>query len=225
MRSRSEQHFNARAGKWQTAGFLLELQADQPVDWAELFPAGRTKLPVEVEIGIGKGTFLLQRAKQRPEVNLLGVEYARAYAAYSADRLRRAGLVNAKVICCDAGPLVEQFPDASVQRVFILFPDPWPKRKHHRRRLIQVSLFRELWRKLMIGGQLVIVTDHAGYFRHIRRAADLVEGFLQTEVPELSEDANHVTGTNFEVKYAREGRTIHKIALMKYPYRGLGGCT
>lgn len=219
MRSRSEQHVSSAGRKWQPGGVLLDLPTDRALDWAEVFPTRREAppaRPVEIEIGIGKGTFLLNRACRRPEVDLLGIEYARAYAVYAADRIRRAGMNNARVVCTDAGPFVTRaIPDASVQRAFILFPDPWPKTRHHRRRLIQVPFLRQVRRILQPGGQMLIVTDHGGYFQHICQAVGLSKGWRRIPFPELIEDGEHVVATNFEIKYAREGRIIHKLALMK----------
>jgi tRNA (guanine-N7-)-methyltransferase len=173
--------------------------------------------PVEVEIGTGKGTFLLARATARPEVNFLGIEWARAYAIYAADRFRRAGLTNVRMIRCDASHLFKLcLGDRCLWRVHIYFPDPWPKRKHHHRRLIQRAFVEEVRRVLKPGGQFVIVTDHQEYFRHIEGVVTQVAGLAAAPMPRMSDRAGEVVGTNFERKYIAQGRPFYKLARIRY---------
>jgi tRNA (guanine-N7-)-methyltransferase len=203
--------------KWDTAGVLLPDEAAlQPLDFAALFP-DRPDRPVEIEIGVGKGTFLLARAGQRPELNFLGLEYARSYAYYAADRIRRAGLGNVKILCADAGPfLPTALADGSVWRLHVYFPDPWPKRRHRRRRLIQPDFVDQVRRVLKPGGQFLIVTDHREYFEHMRRVLTDAAGFATIPFPRLLDGDEHIVGTNFEKKYIEEGRAFYRIALVKY---------
>jgi tRNA (guanine-N7-)-methyltransferase len=101
--------------------------------------------------------------------------------------------------------------------VHIYFPDPWPKRKHHRRRTIQPKFVRELWRILQPGGQLLIKTDHRDYFEWMRRVLWDAEGFARTPFPKVvSEEDPGMVGTNFERKYIEEGRSFYSMALLKY---------
>lgn len=173
--------------------------------------------PVEVEIGTGKGTFLLARAAARPEMNFLGVEWARAYAIYAADRFRRAGLTNVRMIRCDAAHLFKVcLGDRSLWRVHVYFPDPWPKRKHHHRRLIQQAFVEEVRRVLRPGGQLVIVTDHQEYFRHIQGVISQVGGLAAAPMPRMADREGEVVGTNFERKYIAQGRSFYKLARLRY---------
>lgn len=216
MRPESAKQLRGRGGdKWKTAGVLLdEALAAGPVDLREIFGNNR---PVELEIGSGKGTFILARAGARPEVNFLGLEYARAYAAYCADRLRRAGLTNARMLRAEAAHFFKVcLPGACLMRVHVYFPDPWPKRKHHRRRLIQPSFIAEVRRVLQPGGQFIVVTDHFDYFRHIRRVLHNAPGFVRIAMPRMTDAAGELTGTNFERKYIAQGRPFYATALMRY---------
>ena len=223
MRPGSTGHLARRPKeKWDPATILLpEAAAKGPVDLKALFGNSR---PVEIEIGTGKGTFLLARAAARPEVNFLGIEWARAYAAYAADRFRRAGLTNVRVIRCDASHF---FPvclaDRGVWRVHVYFPDPWPKRRHHRRRLIQPAFVRQVRRVLRPGGQLIIVTDHLDYFRHIEAAVKQVPGLASVPMPRMADrqgategPVRELVGTNFERKYIAQGRPFYSLVRMRY---------
>jgi len=216
MRSGSPKHLShGQTGKWDTSGVLLEDSiAAGPLDPRELFDNDR---PIELEIGSGKGTFLLARAANRPDLNFIGIEWARSYCEYAADRIRRAHLENVRMLRADAGAFVRDcLPDASLWRVHIYFPDPWPKLKHHRRRLIQSPFVAEVHRVLRIGGQLLAVTDHAGYFQQIRRVLDAAQGFVRTPMPKMAGEDGELVGTNFERKYIAQGRPFYARALMRY---------
>lgn len=206
---------HGRGGTWDAGGVLLnESIALGSADLGAIFGNAR---PVEMEIGTGKGTFLLARAAARAELNFLGIEQARAYCHYAADRVRRAGLHNVRMLRADAGHFLQAcVPDASLWRVHVYFPDPWPKRRHLRRRLIQRAFLSEVRRTLKPGGQLIIVTDHQGYFIHIRRILDEMPGFVRIGFPKMAGDEDELVGTNFERKYIVRGRAFYWAARMRY---------
>ena len=205
------------------AGVLLDPAiAEGHIELPAIFGNSR---PVEIEIGSGKGTFLLQRAADRPEINLLGIEWLAGYAALAADRAVRADLKNIRLLCADAekvfaeslsdnsvkkGP-AESLSNGSVQRVHIYFPDPWPKRRHAERRLIKSGFLQNLRRVLRQGGTLHLVTDHETYFRHMQRVVGNAEGFTVIASPEAFQ-----VGSNFEKKYITEGREFHAITAIRY---------
>jgi len=220
MRSESPKHLahGEQSDKWNTAGVLIDPPGEGPVDLAEVFANRR---PVEIEIGTGKGTFLLARAAARPELNFLGIEWARAYCHYSADRFRRAGLTNARMLRADAGVLFRNaLPDKAVWRVHVYFPDPWPKRRHHRRRLIQPPFIQEVCRVLQTGGQLILVTDHRGYFEHMQRVLCDWPGLAYIPMPTMSDRDGEIVGTNFERKYIAQGRPFYSLARLRYRPHG-----
>ena len=174
--------------------------------------------PLELEIGSGKGTFIVNQATATPEVNYIGIEWARAYWLYASDRARRHGLTNVKMIRTDAAAFVRQYcADGVFRQVHIYFPDPWPKSRHNKRRIIQEPFYRELHRVLQPGGLIRIATDHADYFEwmnvHLALVADLFEK-LPFESPQTAGEGELV-GTNFERKYRREGRPFHSMILRK----------
>ncbi len=218
MRAILPKNFKSGRGKsWKPGRFLLpDITPGEQLDLAKVFPASPSQ-PVEIEIGVGKGTFIVDRAGRRGDVNFLGIEYAKSYAVYVADRLGRAGLENARMLCADAGAIFAQaLGEASVMRVHIYFPDPWPKRRHNIRRLIQPAFIAHVRRVLKPGGQLLLVTDHRDYFEQMLRTMNNFPGLARTPYPNLHDDTPYIVGTNFERKYAKEGRPIFKRAFLKY---------
>lgn len=170
----------------------------------------------ELEIGSGKGTFLLQEAPRHPNTLFLGIEYAGEFYRYAADRMRRHAMANVRVLYGDAGEFIRhRLGDASVDVIHLYFSDPWPKKRHHKRRVIQEESLREFRRVLRPAGEVRIVTDHdelwAWCEQHVADAAALFDR-VQFEGP-ASADAGEVVGTNFERKYKREGRPFHAMTL------------
>ncbi|MHC4228692.1 MAG: tRNA (guanosine(46)-N7)-methyltransferase TrmB [Planctomycetota bacterium] len=188
---------------------------DEKIDFVRIF--GRPA-PLHIEIGAGKGTFLLSQAKALPSDNFLGIEWARRYYRYAVDRIGRWGLTNVRIIRTDAAAfLADSVPDDCVDCFHIYFPDPWPKKRHNKRRLICQANIEHLIRCLRPAGQLRIATDHAEYFEQIRTV-------LAAQDKELKEidflrpagaEAGECTGTNFERKYIKDQRSIYTIAVRK----------
>ena len=190
------------------------------IRWPDIFGNDHA---VELEIGAGKGTFLLAIAQAIPEHNYVGIEYAKAYAEFAADRLRRHQTANARMVHSEATWWIRcHVPDASLLALHIYFPDPWPKTRHHKRRLIQLPFLKDVHRMLLPGGKLRLVTDHADYFAHMQETlaaqSDLTVIPFDSPVP-LKPDAppGSIVGTNFERKYLTEGRPFHATAAQKPP--------
>ncbi len=188
------------------------------LSWSEIFGNDH---PVELEIGAGKGTFVLAIAQAKPEHNYIGIEWAKQYAEFAADRLRRHHAANARMVYGEATWWIRcHVPDASLAAVHVYFPDPWPKARHHKRRLVQPAFLKEVHRMLMPGGKLRLVTDHADYFTHMESVlngqTDLRVVPFDSPVPlKADAPAGSIVGTNFERKYIAEGRTFHAIAAQK----------
>lgn len=133
-----------------------------PINPGEVF--GRSG-PLAVEVGFGNATFLAGLATEHPDWNLVGVEIAAASLSRGVGVIRRAQLDHVRVICVDARMLLcDMLPAQSVYRVYVNFPDPWPKDRHIERRLLQEQFFRMLSTRLVEGGQLWLTTDHAEYY-------------------------------------------------------------
>ncbi|MBN1816141.1 MAG: tRNA (guanosine(46)-N7)-methyltransferase TrmB [Sedimentisphaerales bacterium] len=183
------------------------------------FPAlfGRTA-PVHVEIGSGKGTFLLHQARHNPESDFLGVEWANAYYRSAVDRFGRWGLSNVRMVRTEASVWVRNWlPDASVDGFHIYFPDPWPKKKHRKRRFFQGANLVELERILKPAGGIQFVTDSEDYFQQALRELEKECRQLKPTafVPAAAAGQGEWVGTNYERKYRRENRPLYKLAFSK----------
>jgi tRNA (guanine-N7-)-methyltransferase len=135
-----------------------------PRPWNAAVLFGRVA-PLEIEVGSGKGLFLQSASAAMPENNFLGLEIARKYARFAASRLAKQGAPNAIVVECDAQRLfVELLPEQSLMAVHVYFPDPWWKKRHHKRRVMNERFVREVARTLNPGGSLHFWTDVEEYF-------------------------------------------------------------
>ena len=175
-------------------------------------------LALEIEIGSGKGTFLVQQAAAQPGVNLLGIEHAVAFYRYAADRARRHRLGNARILHGDATDFLRyRCPDGVARVVHLYFSDPWPKSRHHKRRVVQNRTLDDMHRVLAPEGELRLVTDHdalwAWYEEHAERYADRFERRPFSAPPSARE--GELVGTNYERKFAHEARPFHAMTLQK----------
>ena len=173
---------------------------------------------IHIEIGSGKGTFLLNQAKVLLDDNFLGIEWARKYYRYAVDRIGRWELKNVRIIRADAAVFLADFvPETSVDFFHIYFPDPWPKKRHHKRRFICPANLENLIRCLKTGGQIRIATDHAEYFEQIKMVlAERSDKLQEIEfLPAAGAEIGEWVGTNFERKYLKDQRPIHTTAVRK----------
>lgn len=185
------------------------------IDFARIF--GRSG-PVHIEIGTGKGTFLLNQAKAEPGDNFVGIEWARRYYRHAVDRIGRWDLSNVRIIRTDAAAFIADLvPDDSVDCFHIYFPDPWPKKRHHKRRFLCPANLAHLIRCLKVGGQLRIATDHTEYFEQIKKVVAERSDILEEIVffPTAGAETGEWVGTNFERKYLKDQRPIYTLAARK----------
>ena len=175
-----------------------------PLDFSSLFGNAN---PVVVEIGSGKGRFLVDTARERPEVNLVGIEKSLHYHRVIVDRIVRSGLENIRAINHDAfAVLSRMIPTSSVEEIHIYFPDPWPRPRERKRRMVREEVLEQIRRVLRPGGSGIYVTDHKEYFD---KAAPLVEQFFRAE--RRTPGPDDPPRTNYEAKYREEGRSIYEI--------------
>lgn len=189
----------------------LEPPADgeivDPMDWFD------SPGPLEIEIGCGKGGFLLSRAKANPDIRMLGIEWANKYYRYCADRMARWQLTNVRVMRTDASHFViNHLPPDCLSVLHLYHPDPWPKKRHHKRRLVQSAFIEATIRSLQQGGYWRIQTDHQEYFEHIQALLSTRPELTETPWEDVDLEAgSEWEGTNFEIKYSRENRAIYRL--------------
>jgi tRNA (guanine-N7-)-methyltransferase len=187
---------------------------DGKIDFLRLF--GRPA-PIHVEVGSGKAAFLLNQAKANPNDHFLGIERANKYYRFAVDRIGRWGLKNVRIIRTDAAFLADFVPPASVVCFHIYFPDPWPKKRHHKRRFFNAANLEQLICALKTGGTIRVATDHPQYFEVITQLFRANEDRLEP-IQFLSgagADQNEWVGTNFERKYLKQNRPIYTMAVRK----------
>ncbi len=154
---------------------------DGRVDFAMIF--GRIS-PVHIEIGSGTGTFLLNQASANVNDNFLGIEWASKYYRTAVDRIGRWGLTNVRIIRTEAASFIADLvPDESVDYFHIYFPDPWPKRSHHKRRFVNNVNLENLLRCIKHEGQIRIVTDHAEYFEQMQSVLTTCDKLEEIDFP------------------------------------------
>jgi tRNA (guanine-N7-)-methyltransferase len=186
----------------------------RPLEPRRLF--GR-EAPFEVEVGSGKGLFLAAAAEQAPLHDFLGVEVSHKYARYAAARLAKKQLTNAKMIDGDGLRLFSEcVPDGSVFAVHVYFPDPWWKKRHHKRRVMKESFLRDIERVLQPGGTLHFWTDVERYFDstiELILEATALEGPL--DVPERPAEHDLDYRTHFERRMRLHGEQVHRAEFRK----------
>jgi tRNA (guanine-N7-)-methyltransferase len=198
--------------KGEGSSLILRLTGEEalgPVNFAARFPD--PALPLEVDIGCGKGRFLLARASRFPGTNWLGVDRLLGRLRKIERKAMRAGQSNLRLLRFDAYYTVTYLvPALSVSNYYVFFPDPWPKVRHHRHRLFNTVFMDALFRTLRPGGMAHVATDHLPYFGEIARiiGEDARFEIAPVLLPEESER------TDFELLF-RGTKTLGRISFRK----------
>lgn len=177
------------------------------LDLPEIF--GRNA-PFHVDLGCGDGSFLCALARSAPENNFLGIE--RLSGRVRKACRKAANLDNVRVLLAETSYAVRYLlPEASVEAFYLLFPDPWPKRRHQRRRVLTPEFLQSIHRSLAPSGLLHIATDQVDYFQQMRRLTLADFHFAWTEAAENID----LPPTKFERRFAEQGAPIYRVALRK----------
>ena len=182
----------------------------EPLKWEHIFPHSPTQ-PIHVDLGAGDGGLIHAQARKHPHINFLAVERLLGRARKIARKSCRDKLENLRVLRIEASYAVEcLFPKKTIAAITVLFPDPWPKRRHQKNRLIQPAFLDLCASSLQPNGWLAIKTDDKSYFDHITETLAGCEtlrvwkGAHQKELlPEI---------TDFERDFLKEGRPIYFVA-------------
>lgn len=168
--------------------------------------------PRVLEVGFGDGRFTAQIARTHPEWNILGVEISAGSVSRALKRFRREGIANVRVYHGQAGFALRNFiAPQSLHRVYVNFPDPWPKAKHEGNRLLQRSFFKQLSTRLAAGGQLLLTTDHREYWR-FAQAEGQASGLFEVTTPP---PPDHHLSTKYALKWKEQGRNFYHAVFSK----------
>ena len=189
---------------------MIELIPETYVARLDLLTIFGRNAPLEVDLGCGDGSLLSELARRHPEKNFLGID---KLAGRIAKTCRKAAtLENVRVLNVEISYAVRYLlPEQSVEAFYLLFPDPWPKRRHHRRRLVTMQFLDSIHRALESHGTFHIATDQLDYFWQIQRIATAHLGFDEVS----SADANPLPLTKFERRFREQGAPIHRLSLRK----------
>ncbi len=179
-----------------------------PIDLIELFGNSR---PVWLEIGFGGGEHLLHMAQTYPDIGIIGCEPYVNGVAMLVPRIAETGTKNVRVHMGDARDMLDVLPEASLNKAFLLYPDPWPKSRHHRRRFVEPENIDQLARALKSGAEFRVATDIEDYVRHTMEHMTSRSDFeWLAETPDnWRKPWADWHRTRYEVKAIREGRTPH----------------
>ena len=181
-----------------------------PLDPIAIF--GRAA-PLHVDLGCGDGSFLCELAHRHPDKNFLGIDRLVGRIAKACHKA--AALENVRVLNVESSYAVGHLlPERSTETFYLLFPDPWPKRRHQRRRIVTPDFLESIHRALADGGFFRIATDQLDYFEQIQRVGENHSGFAIVDV-NTSPDRTDLPQTKFECRFSALGAPIYRLGLRK----------
>jgi tRNA (guanine-N7-)-methyltransferase len=184
------------------------IELDSLTDRLDLNKIFERNAPVHVDLGCGDGSFLCALAKRIPDKNFLGIE--RLLNRVCASARKAATLDNVRLLRVESSYAVRYLlPAGSVERFYLLFPDPWPKRRHHRRRILTPDFLRSVHAALKKDGSIYIATDDVDYFGIIKEVAQSDRRFA------ISDGDVDLPLSRFGLIFRQKGATIHSLELRK----------
>lgn len=179
-----------------------------PLDFVSIYG---NRAPLEVDLGCGDGLFLAAAAASNPARNFLGIERMPGRVRSACRKIEVGRLINARILQLEISYAVRHlFPAASVAVFHLMFPDPWPKRRHSPRRVVTKDFLTAIRRALASDGKLRITTDQPDYFREIERLAACSPGFDR-----ISDRTRPESVSTFEKRFRQDGLEIHRLVLRK----------
>ena len=208
MRRRNVRRAHERILKYDN----LILQPKEKLNIEEMF---ETKQPIYLEIGMGKGNFIIEHAKRNPNINYIGFEKYESVILQALVKLEEYELPNLKLVCADATNLLELFDKNSIDKIFLNFSDPWPKARHEKRRLTSPSFLRSYEEVLKKPVIIEFKTDNRSLFEYSLITFNK-EGYYFNELSlDLHKDKEDIITTEYEDKFSSMGNPIYYIKVEK----------
>lgn len=193
----------------QNGQFVIANPTEYKGKWQELFP---NKQPIHIEVGTGRGRFMVEMAKANPHINYIGIEKYTSVISDALDKLIEADVPNLKLLNVDAGKLTDFFEDGEIDRVYLNFSDPWPKVRHEKRRLTYKSFLAMYQQILKPDGEIHFKTDNQGLFEYsIMSIANygMTIHFLSLDLHNSEFEGNIMT--EYEEKFSSKGNRIYRV--------------
>lgn len=165
--------------------------------------------PIEIDVGCHRGTFLVAMAEKFPDIRFLGIERQASRVARCVSKIDRLGLRNAHAVQCEGIDALAGM--GGVRAIHVSFPDPWPKRRHWDRRLVNESFLEAAWKLLEPGGVLRLMTDDEPYFRAMEASIARTSGFRG----ESWDDGREYPETEFQKKFAAAAKPVYRVAIAR----------
>ena len=205
-------------GTIQAHHAVIKRPEDQRGCWRQVFG---NKRPIRIEIGMGKGRFILNMAKTHPDINFIGIEryssvLLRAVEKFDTEEFKE--LKNVRFVCMDARNIADVFAEGEVEKIYLSFSDPWPKARHAKRRLTSVE-FLELYEKVLPqGGAVEFKTDNTALFNfslgQLKEAAWTVQAFTYDLHHNEEMNKDNIM-TEYEEKFSQRGNPINKFVAVR----------
>lgn len=178
--------------------------------WAEVF---HNQNPIRIEVGMGKGKFLMELAQRHPEINYVGIERYSSVLLRGLQKREELDLSNIWFLCIDARQLAEVFEEGEVERIYLNFSDPWPKDRHAKRRLTSPEFMAVYDKILAADGQVEFKTDNEGLFDYSLESIPQAGWRIEASTRDLhhSPMAEGNVMTEYEEKFASKGNSICKL--------------
>ena len=189
--------------------YVILNPADAKGRWQEIFGNDH---PIHVEVGSGKGAFVSGIAKANPEINYIGIDIQKSVLSYALDKVLATDVPNIKLLWVDGSDLTDYFEEGEIDRLYLNFSDPWPKKRHEKRRLTYQSFLATYQRILPENGEIHFKTDNRGFFEYSLVSFSQYGMKLKGVWLDLhASDFEDNVLTEYEQKFANKGQVIYRV--------------
>ena len=189
--------------------YVMLNPADAKGRWQEIFGNDH---PIHVEVGSGKGAFVSGMAKANPEINYIGIDIQKSVLSYALDKVLATDVSNIKLLWVDGSDLTDYFEEGEIDRLYLNFSDPWPKKRHEKRRLTYQSFLATYQQILPENGEIHFKTDNRGLFEYSLVSFSQYGMKLKGVWLDLhASDFEDNVLTEYEQKFANKGQVIYRV--------------